>query len=132
MPTKFNPQSIYPPIGKYYNLVELDPGERLIISAGIVGIDENENLVEGPTAQIDQAWKNVASVIKELGLTRENLVKMTLYLTRREHIDICSEAHIRHLGPPQDCAVTGVIVELFDPDLYIEIEIYLAKPADDS
>lgn len=131
MPTKFNPESIYPPIGKYYNLVELDPGERLIVSAGIVGIDLEGNLVEGPEAQIEQAWKNVAAVIAEQGLTRDNLVKMTLYLTRRDHIEICSDMHIRHLGPPQDCAVTGVIVELFDPDLYIEIEIWLARPAAD-
>jgi enamine deaminase RidA (YjgF/YER057c/UK114 family) len=127
MPHKFNPDTIYPPLGKYFNAVEVSPGERLVFSAGIIGMTPSGELPEDPKKQIGQAWQNVAAFLKGAGMTRANLVKLTMLLTRREHIEISRDARIKALGQPQDCAVTELIVQVFDPALYIEIDVYAAR-----
>lgn len=129
MVRKFNPEQIYSPIGLYYNAVEVGPSERLVFSSGIIGVTRDGNLLEEPAAQIDQAWKNVVGFLEGTGMTTDNLVRLKMHLTDRNHLPLSREARVRHLGEHMHCAVTGVIVSLFDPALVIEIDVSAAAPA---
>lgn len=128
MVRKFDPDTIYRPFGRYYNAVEVEPGEALVISAGIVGARADGSMPCEPAEQIALAWQNVAAWLRGCGLTRDDLVKLTMYLTDHEHVVVSKAARIAALGEPQDCAVTGLIVGLFEPEIYIEIDAYAVKP----
>ena len=127
MPKKYNPPTIYAPVGTYNNAVEVGPDETLVVSAGIVGVTKEGKLVEDPTEQMELAWKNVMAWLEGVGMTRENLVKLTMYLSSPDHIVGCREARARVLGDRMDCAATGIIAQLFDPAMVIEIDVYAAK-----
>lgn len=123
---KFSPATIYPPVGRYYNAVEVGPGERIVFSAGIIGMDISGTLPADPAQQIGQAWENVAAFLRGAGMGPANLVRLTMHLTDRALIPVSREARIRVLGEDMHCAVTGLIVQLFDPDLVIEIDVCAA------
>lgn len=57
-------------------------GDTLYI-AGQVGRDADLNVLDGATAQYEQAFKNVARVLEAAGATFDNVVDMVTY-----HIDI--------------------------------------------
>lgn len=126
MVRKFDPDTVYAPIGQYHNAVEVGPGERLVFSSGIIGMTKDGRLPDDPAAQIDQAWTNVAAFLEGNGMTSDSLVRLKMHLTDRELLPLSREARIRHLGEHMNAAVTGVIVGLFDPALYIEIDVIAA------
>ena len=126
MPRKFDPETIYAPIGQDYNAIEVGAGERLVFSSGIIGMTKDGTLLEDATAQIDQAWMNVAHFLDGMGMTTDNLVRLKMHLTDRDLLPVSRDARIRHLGEHMHCAVTGVIVELFDQALLIEINVVAA------
>ena len=79
---KYNPDSIFQPPGSWVNAVQLEPSERLLVSAGIVGLTQQGELPEDPVQQIQQAWQNVASLLEESAMTPDDLVKLTVYFTK--------------------------------------------------
>jgi len=122
---KYNPDTIFDPPGNWVNAVELEAGERLLVTAGIVGITRDGELVADPVAQIKQAWKNVAGLLEGAGMTPDNLVKLTIYFTSAEHIDASRAARASALGDAR-YGMTGIIVQLVDPSMVIEIDVYAA------
>lgn len=126
MVRKFDPETIYAPIGQYHNAVEVGPGERLVFSSGIIGMTKDGVLPSEPAHQIDQAWQNVAAFLEGSGLSPANLVRLKMHLVDRDLLALSREARIRHLGEHMNAAVTGVIAGLFDPALLIEIDVVAA------
>lgn len=130
MPEKFNPDGLYKPHGLYYNAVESLPGEALVFSSGIIGCRLDGSLVKDPEEQMVQAWENVAAFLKGCDMTVDNLVRLTMHIPNRDHVPLSKGARIKVLGEHMHCAVTGMVTDLFDPDLVIEIDVVAArKPA---
>ena len=123
---KYNPDTIYEPPGSWVNAVELEAQERLLVTAGIVGITKEGNLIEDPVAQIQQAWQNVGAALKGAAMTPDNLVKLTIYFTSTDHIDASRAAREKVLGNAR-CGMTGIVVQLVDPAMVIDIDVYAAK-----
>lgn len=98
MVQKYDPDTIYAPIGPYHNAAEVGPNERLVFSSGIIGMTRDGVLLDDPAQQIDQAWANVAAFLEGNGMTHDNLVRMKMHLTNRDLLPISREARIRHLA----------------------------------
>ncbi len=123
---KFNPATLYEPQGQYHNAIEVPAGCRLVFSSGIIGLDQEGQLARDPETQIRQAWANVAAFLAGTGATTDNLVRMTMHLTDADLIPMSKTGRIAALGEAIPCAVTGLIVGLFDPDLVIELDVIAA------
>lgn len=81
-------------------------GEWLVIS-GQVGV-ENGALVEGGvSAEAAQALKNFQAVLADAGLTVNDVVKTTVFLTTMDHYAAMNEeyAKVFHTDPPSRSAV---------------------------
>jgi enamine deaminase RidA (YjgF/YER057c/UK114 family) len=63
--------------------VQLRAGDRLVVTAGVVGWDAAEHFPEGMTAQCDQAFANILAVLAEAGAGPQHLVRLTWYVTSR-------------------------------------------------
>jgi enamine deaminase RidA (YjgF/YER057c/UK114 family) len=106
--------------------VEVAAGARTLFVSGQVGVDRDGRTVAGGfEPQCAQAIANVAAVLGSAGMTLADIVKITVYLTRREDIPRLRDMRAAHLAVAP--AVTMVLVAgLHDPEWLVEIEAVAA------
>ncbi|MEM7076573.1 MAG: RidA family protein [Pseudomonadota bacterium] len=125
---KFDPVSLYPAHGLYFNAVEVPAGLTVVYSSGIIGAEADGRVIPEAEGQIRQAWRNVRTFLEDIGAEPRDLVRLKMHLTDRDNLALSKAARIEALGEHMNAAVTGVIVELFDPGLFVEIDVIAAVP----
>lgn len=129
MNTYANPSTIHQPLGKYHHTVEVPGGSTWLAIAGQVGIDGEGKIASGGAAQSEQAFRNILACLEEHGMGKEDLVKLTSYLTDPRFVDAYRAARSAVLGDEIQPASTLVIVSgLASPELLVEVEAWAAKP----
>jgi 2-iminobutanoate/2-iminopropanoate deaminase len=98
---------------------------RILYVSGQVPEAPDGSVPEGFAAQARLTWQNVLRIIEDAGMTKENLVKVTIYLSDRKYRE--TNADIRHevLG---DCypAIVVVITGIYEEEWLLEIEAIAA------
>lgn len=113
----------------YAHGVEVPSTARTIYISGQVGVGSDGRVVDGGIeAQCRQAIANIEAVLTSSGMTLDNLVKITVFLTRREDLLVLRDVRASYLAVAP--AVTVVIVAgLHDPGWLVEIEAVAATEA---
>lgn len=121
MRRSLNPASV--PSSPFYSQgVEVQPGGRLVVVSGQVGIGPDGAPVEGIGAQTRQAVANVHAVLAEAGLGPECVVSQRIYLTDAESVPGFVEAAAEFIGEDPPATTMLVVAGLADPALLVEIE----------
>lgn len=126
MAKTYNPSTVAAPRG-YSHGVELAPGARILYLAGQVGAAPDGTFARDITGQAEQAWRNIENVLAAAGMTLENVVKVTHYLTRKEDIAAYRAVRARVLGDLRPASTLLVISALASEQALIEIEAVAAK-----
>lgn len=102
-------------------VLSTDNKYKLEIS-GQIGLDPNTmQLVEGGIGrQTEQAFKNVTSILEEIGWSLDNVIKVRVYLTNMSDYQEMNDVYLKQFGdnPPSRVAVAvkelplGAMVEL--------------------
>ena len=125
---RHNPVPVLPAYEAVYaHGVEVPAGARTLHVSGQVGVDHRDGrLAEGGfEAQCVQAIANVEAVLASAGKALADVVKLTIYLTRREDIPRLRDVRAERLAVAP--AVTMVLVAgLHHPDWLVEIEAVAA------
>jgi enamine deaminase RidA (YjgF/YER057c/UK114 family) len=112
----------------YAHGVEVPGGARTLYVSGQIGVDadgDGRTVEGGFEPQCRQAIANLETVLKSAGMTLQNVVKITAFITRREDLPRLRDVRAQHLAVAP--AVTVVIVAgLHDPDWLVEIEAVAA------
>lgn len=113
----------------YAHGVEVPPSVRTMFVSGQVGVDRYGKLADGGfEGQCHQAIMNVEAVLASAQMTLKNIVKVTVFLTRREDLPRLRNVRADHLAVAP--AVTVVIVTgLHHPEWLVEIEAIAAAEA---
>ena len=75
---------------------------------------------------MEQCWRNVLAILGDAQMSKDNLVKVTTYITSAHIVPLYREVRDRKLSGVE-CASTLVIVTaLVDPNLVVEIEAVAA------
>jgi 2-iminobutanoate/2-iminopropanoate deaminase len=123
-----NPKAVHAPVGAYSHTVNVPPSARWIAVAGQVGVNPRGVLAKGIRRQAEQAFRNVLACLRENGMRKQDLVKLTVFLTDARLIAEYRAARARVLGDALRPASTLLIVAgLASPDMLIEIEAWAAK-----
>ncbi len=123
-----NPKSVHAPVGVYSHTVSVAPSARWVAVAGQVGINRRGVLAAGIRRQAEQAFRNVLACLRENGMRKQDLVKLTVFLTDSRLITDYRAARARVLGDAVRPASTLLIVAgLASPDMLIEVEAWAAK-----
>ncbi len=123
-----NPKSVHVPLGVYSHSVGVPPSARWVAVAGQVGINRRGVLAAGIRRQAEQAFRNVLACLRENGMRKQDLVKLTVFLTDSRLIAEYRAARARVLGNAVRPASTLLIVAgLASPDMLIEVEAWAAK-----
>jgi len=135
MPVDFikQPQGLGTPLGKYSH-VSIASGIEIVTVAGQVGIDHSGELAgDGSlTAQTRQAFQNVATALKSVGLGMRDVFKTTTYLVGSDNIPEFMEARTATFSelledgqfPPNTLLV---ITSLVEARLAIEVEAFAIR-----
>jgi 2-iminobutanoate/2-iminopropanoate deaminase len=125
---RHNPVPILPAYEAVYaHGVEVPPAARTLYVSGQVGFDHRDgSLVEGGfEGQCEQAIANVEAVLASAGMSLNDIVKVNIYLTRREDIPRLRDVRAERLAVAP--AVTMLLVAgLHHPDWLVEIEAVAA------
>jgi enamine deaminase RidA (YjgF/YER057c/UK114 family) len=132
--TYLNPPSAPPPAGMYSHVARMTPGEMAFI-AGQVAVDGKGSVIGAGdlTAQVDQVFKNLGGIIKDLGADFECVVQFTTYLTKAESIPAWMSARSELFPklfpggkyPPNTLLVIDRLVK---PEFLLEVEAIVRIP----
>lgn len=121
----FNADTAPQPAGGYTQVTSVSNATRLVFVSGQIPQD---TLGEVPKSFRDQArlvWQNVIAQLNAADMTIADLVKVTTYLSSRQHAIVNREIREEILGPHK-CALTVVIAGIFDERWLLEIEAIAA------
>ena len=124
---KYNPDRIVRPFAAYSQGVEVPANARWLFIAGQVGVDPDGTVAGDSRAQVERAWQNVLAVLADADMGPEDLVRVNVYITDPEDVELNRDAwrRISKAGGP---AITMVTVKrLSHPDWTVEVEAIAAK-----
>ena len=106
-----------------YSHGALVPGDaRRLIVSGQIGINPDGTLAEGLEAQMERCWLNLFAVLESAGMTKRDLVKITVFVTQSDATSLYREGRDRVLEGHAPTATYVVVAGLASPDLLVEIE----------
>ncbi len=115
-----------PPVeGQYPQAVEVSGATRWLYVSGQVPTAPDGTLADGFTAQCEQVWDNLEAQLRAADMTLDNLVKVTTFLSSREHALANREVRLRRLAGRQP-ALTVIVTGIFDEAWLVEIEAVAA------
>lgn len=129
MPLKrFNPKKIAPPNSpSYHHGIEVTPNMRWLVLAGQVGKNPDGTVPPSFEKQCENCWDNIFAILAEGGMGREDVVRLTVYLTRREDIPVNRAIREKKMGSIAPASTLLVIAGLATPEFLIEIDVLAAK-----
>lgn len=115
-----------PPVeGSYPQAVEVTGQSRWLYLSGQIPVAPDGSLAAAFTGQCDQVWTNIETQLTASGMTLDNLVKVTTYLSDRKFALENRAVRIRRLAGRQP-ALTVIITGIFDETWLVEIEAVAA------
>jgi enamine deaminase RidA (YjgF/YER057c/UK114 family) len=92
-----------------------------------VGRDKNGTIPDGIEAQAELTWRNVFAVLKEAGMSAQDLVEVNVYLINRADNAGFDKVRSQFLGSAKPASTKVYISGLSDPRLLCEIQARAAK-----
>jgi 2-iminobutanoate/2-iminopropanoate deaminase len=123
---RYNPKAVAPPFSRYSHGVEAPANARWLYVSGQVGVTPEGKVAEGAEAQIEQAWRNVLSVLETAGMGPRDLVKVTTFLIDRADLPKARAIRDRMLQSAEPASTLLFVAGLASPDWQVEIEAIAA------
>ena len=120
------PKSVAPPFSPYSHGVEAPAAARWLHVSGQVGVTPEGKVLDGSEAQIEQAWRNVLSVLEAAGMGPRDLVKVTTFLIDRADLPTARAVRERMLQGAEPASTLLLVSGLASPDWRVEIEAVAA------
>ncbi|MBZ0111734.1 MAG: RidA family protein [Thermoanaerobaculia bacterium] len=124
--TSFNARSAPQPAGGYSQAVAVDGARRLLFISGQVPESLEGELPADFKSQAELAWFNVCAQLTAAEMSVSNLVKVTMFLSSREHAVENSKVRAAVLGVHEP-ALTVIITGIYDERWLLEIEAVAAS-----
>lgn len=118
---RINPSTVRAPTG-YNHVIEIKNPERRVIIAGQVGVRPDGSIPDSGEEQIAQVFANLTAILAATGLTTDNLVKTTVFLTDRSLLTAFRAERTRVMGNLVPASTLLFVSGLADPRFVIEIE----------
>ena len=125
---QLNPATVAAPLGRYSHGMLVPAQSKLLFVSGQVGISPDGTVPPDFADQARNAWRNVLAILAEAGMSADNLVKVTHYLTRPSDLPAYREVRATVAGGAKPASVLIFVSGLADPKWLVEVEAIAAKP----
>jgi enamine deaminase RidA (YjgF/YER057c/UK114 family) len=109
------------PVGGYSQAVEIGGGTRILYVSGQIPQTVDGKVPEGFRDQCRLAWANLTAQLRAAGMSLDNLVKVTTFLSDRR-FGLENRAIRQEVLGERRPALTVVITGIFDAAWLLEIE----------
>ncbi len=132
---RHNPTTIWPVPSAFQHIyshaAEISGPARLLFVSGQIGIDPKGDLSDHFAEQCNQAMANVEAILESAGLSQNDLLRVTYYLTNKDHLAELNKIREKRWATSDPPAVTTLVVEaLANDDLLVEIEVIAGRQSD--
>ncbi|MDQ8027865.1 MAG: RidA family protein [Brevundimonas sp.] len=114
-----------PAEGEYAQACEVSGATRWLYLSGQIPVAPDGSLAADFIGQCEQVWDNVETQLHAAGMTLDNLVKVTTYLSDRQYALPNREVRLHRLGGRQ-MALTVIVTGLFEDGWLVEVEAVAA------
>jgi 2-iminobutanoate/2-iminopropanoate deaminase len=118
-------EGVYPATDDYVHALEVRGHERLLHVAGTMGLDPAGAPGATLAEHLDLVWSNIATILASAGMTVDDVVRVTSYLTDPAHAGANAEAR-REALRGRAVPTTAVVVRTLDSRWLVEIEVVAA------
>ncbi len=123
-----NPKTVHKPLGMYSHTMKVPSDSEWLVISGQVGMNAKRIVAVGAKRQAEQAYKNILACLRANKMTKDDLVKLTIYLTDSRFIEDARAARLKVFGEEVKPTSTLVIVDaLAAPEYLVEVEAWAAK-----
>ena len=123
-----NPKTVHKPLGKYSHTISVPPNAAWLVISGQVGMNAKGVIAAGAKKQAEQAYRNILACLRANKMTKEHLVKLTIYLTDSRFIEDARAARLKVFGDAVQPTSTLLIIDaLAAPEFLVEVEAWAAK-----
>lgn len=113
------------PTGGYPQAVEVAGAQRLLFISGQIPVRADGGVPKEFKEQAQLAWANVEAQLRAAGMSLDNLVKVTIFLSERAY-SVENRAVRRAVLGDRPVALTVIITGIFDAAWLLEIEAVAA------
>lgn len=124
-PIQHNPAGVAAPEGGYSHGVEVNKGGRLLFISGQIPATADGQVPVGFEKQCEAVWQNITTILESAGMTVENLVKVTTFLTDNSQAATNGAIRRCYLGSHRP-ALTVIVACTLDSQWLLEIEAIAA------
>jgi 2-iminobutanoate/2-iminopropanoate deaminase len=127
-----NPDSLPAAFKNRFSHGKLVPANaEWLYTAGQTGRDVDGRIGEGIEEQADFAMRNLYNIVVDVGMSSNDVIKMTIYYLDPSHLPIIVAARNRYFGEDFRPASTAVgIAALANPAYLVEVELVAARVVD--
>ncbi len=124
---KIDPNQVHPPAAAYsHGILTSGPGQFLFVS-GQLGIDQSGKSPSDFDGQAELCWRNILAILHDAGMTTDNLVKLTTFLTSMDNGPASGRIRSSHIGDARPASTIICVSALARPEWLIEIEAVAFK-----
>jgi 2-iminobutanoate/2-iminopropanoate deaminase len=109
------------PAGGYAQAIAVEGAQRLLFISGQIPVGADGIVPSDFSSQATIVWANVDAQLKAAGMTKDNLIKATIFLADRKYAMDNRDARAAYLGDRQ-IGLTVIIAGIFDTSWLLEIE----------
>jgi len=124
---RLNPETVHAPGGPYSHATEIPAGANMLFCAGQTGTAPDGGVPDGIEAQAEQAFGNLINVLHAAGYGPEDVVMLTIYLTRREDREGLQPVRVKYFGDLKPPSTFLIVQGLARPEFLVEVEAVAAK-----
>ena len=110
-----------PPAPTYAQAMEVSGATRFVFVSGQIPVAADGTVPDSFEDQARLAWANVIAQLRAAGMTLDNLVKVTIFLSDRKYIADYRRTRDEALGGRR-VGLTTIISGIFDEKWLLEIE----------
>ena len=123
-----NPKTVHKPLGTYSHTMKIPANAEWLVISGQVGINAKGIVAPSAKRQAEQAYKNIVACLRANKMTKEHLVKLTIYLTNSRYVEDVRASRLKVFGDTVQPTSTLVVIDaLAAPEYLVEIEAWAAK-----
>jgi 2-iminobutanoate/2-iminopropanoate deaminase len=119
--TYHSPASVGAPVGGYSHGLSVAEGRSILFVSGQIPEAADGSIAPDFESQARQVWRNIEAVLQDAGMSLDNLVKVTTFLTDRSQVPANRKVRSEILGERR-VALTVMVATTLEPNWLLEIE----------